>query len=89
MDASQQKELLLCALKHFDIDVLEANSQCILLHNNYAISLADTDTPHYQLLQAGRPGESFSDVVKLCTFIKIHLDLNEEVGVKNSSAGKQ
>lgn len=87
MDASQQKELLLCALKHFDIDVLEANSQCILLHNNYAISLADT--PHYQLQQADRPGESFSDVVKLCTFIKIHLDLNEEVGVKNSSAGKQ
>ncbi len=87
MDASHQLELLLCALKHFDIDVLEANSQEVILNRSYAISLGNKH--QYQLLKSGRPGEAFSDVVKLCTFIKIHLDLNEETGAKNSGAGQQ
>ena len=84
MKPSHQKELLLCALKHFDIEIIDAVGHEVKLEENIFISMADG--PQFQLWKSGQPEAAFTDVVKLCTYLKTHLEWNEKSGVENSGA---
>ncbi len=87
MKAKKQKELLLCALKHFEIDVLHIEKGKVTLAGQYEVCLADGQP--YQLMQKGQARATFNDVVKLCTFLNLDLESNEEAGIENSSSGQQ
>ena len=85
MEFSHQKELLLCALKHFDIDVIAFKGQKVILKENIFVSMGEG--PQFQLWKSGRREATFTDVVKLCTHLKMHLEWNEKSGVENSGTG--
>lgn len=86
MESSHQKELLLCALKHFDIEVVDAEGQRVMLGENIVVTM--TEGQQFQLWKASQREATFNDVVKLCTHIKTHLEWNEKVGVENSGPGQ-
>ncbi len=85
MESSHQKELLLCALKHFDIDVLQSGGHKVMLKENFFVAIGEGS--QFQLWKAGQKEATFTDVVKLCTHIKTYLEWNEKSGVENSGAG--
>ncbi|MCO6488930.1 MAG: hypothetical protein J5I98_10955 [Phaeodactylibacter sp.] len=85
MEFSHQKELLLCALKHFDIDVIDVGEHKVVLGGNFIIALSEG--AHFHLWKSGSKEATFSDVVRLCTHIKTHQEWNEKSGVENSGAG--
>ncbi|MCB0593127.1 MAG: hypothetical protein H6557_30365 [Lewinellaceae bacterium] len=86
MESSHQKELLLCALKHFDIEVEDIRGRKVMLKESIIISFSEG--PQFHLLGPGQEA-TFNDVVKLCAHIKTHQEWNEKSGVENSGAGQQ
>ncbi|MCB9290410.1 MAG: hypothetical protein H6560_24075 [Lewinellaceae bacterium] len=86
MESSHQKELLLCALKHFDIEIVNAAGRKVILRENTYISMADG--PQFHLWEDGRREATFTDVVRLCTYIKTQLGWNEKKRVENSGTGE-
>ena len=86
MKSSHQKELLLCALKHFEIEIIDVAGLKVKLEENIFISVADG--PQFQLWKSGQREATFTDVVKLCTHIKTQQEWNEKSGVENSGASE-
>ena len=68
MDASNQTQLLLCALRHFDIDIVRQSNQTLWLKGGLEIRF-QPDTP-FVLLREGRQLGTFSDVVRLCSAVQ-------------------
>lgn len=68
MDASNQTQLLLCALRHFGITVQQDEKQEFLLAGESKISIEPDGT--FLLHQKGQDMERFSDVVLLCTTVQ-------------------
>ncbi|KGE86336.1 MAG: hypothetical protein ACE362_12180 [Phaeodactylibacter xiamenensis] len=68
MDASNQTQLLLCALRHFGIAVEQRKEQEFLLPGEVQITI-EPDGAFY-LHRNGQALGRFSDVVRLCTTLQ-------------------
>lgn len=68
MDASNQTQLLLCALRHFGIAVEQRKDQEFLLPGEVQITI-EPDGAFY-LHRNGQALGRFSDVVRLCTTVQ-------------------
>ncbi|WP_421947961.1 hypothetical protein [Phaeodactylibacter xiamenensis] len=68
MDASNQTQLLLCALRHFGIAVEQRKEQEFLLPGEVQITI-EPDGAFY-LYRNGQALGRFSDVVRLCTTVQ-------------------
>jgi len=68
MDASNQTQLLLCALRHFGIDVEQCKDKEFLLPGEVRITIGPDGAFH--LHRDGQALGRFSDVVRLCTTVQ-------------------
>jgi|AntRauTorckE5430_2_1112549.scaffolds.fasta_scaffold08338_5 hypothetical protein len=68
MDAPNQAQLLLCALRHFGIDVEQSRETVFIFQKAFQISIEDDGS--FLLHQKGEALGHFSDVVKLCTALQ-------------------
>ncbi|MBV6656015.1 MAG: hypothetical protein KI786_19750 [Mameliella sp.] len=68
MDASNQTQLLLCALRHFDISVQQSKGHVIKLAGEVQITIEPDGG--FLLRQKGRNIGRYSDVVRLCSALQ-------------------
>jgi hypothetical protein len=68
MDASNQTQLLLCALRHFGISVQQDNEKVFFLSDEVQVFIEPDGT--FLLRRKGQDLGRFSDVVRLCTIVQ-------------------
>ena len=76
MEDYDPKEFLLFVLKHFGIEVTSHEGKMVYMNMGYAIEIEGRKL--FKLLQGNQVVAPFTDVEKLCNFIKMDMELNEE-----------
>ncbi len=76
MEETDPKQVLLFALKRYNLEVKTQEGKMIKLEKGYLIEIEDINL--FKLLQGGQVIAPFAQVEEMCQFIKMDMQINEE-----------